>query len=731
MNSACWNRMPYNCVMSHMSSLLLFILMVLPLHSHSQNSDALGSKMSDNFNDALLKCEKLNEDKQYDLLAESALQIYDLTKESGTETDKLEAIYYLVRSNYYLRNYDITRNYAHEGIKLAQNTNNQDRLSYFYNLLGIVERRQDNYEKAIENYLRAIEVNRRIGDSTKIARNFNNLSICYQETGDYYNAFNSLNTSKEIRMALNDSMGLANVYLNLGNGFFDISDFESAYDNYFRASELYRSLNDEGMLVSSLFNLGLVYQELKEFDKALNYYNDALLHAIDSNDDEFMGIIYQNIGNLYGSKNDVSTALNYHRKAEEIFDTLQSLDQLAEVQLNMGLQLMQSNKLDSAKTYLYKAYDYVQNSASITDYINLMIELGHFHTLTGEYAKAKSFLSQSVKLAESTDYMELGSYANRYMYELMKKTNNPTRAIQHLEKYYFYKDSIDRNEQERNIENHRLRLDINKQENQIALLNKENELKSLEVEKAANQRKLFIILIAFMGLLAGGGFFLNQFTRKKNLLISKEKERSDKLLLNILPDETAEELKNHGKVKTKMYELTTVLFTDFVDFTKSFNDHDSEEVVKSVDYYFSAFDKIIEANNLEKIKTIGDAYMCVGGLPIPDTDNAIRVVKAAKEIIEFVESNIQDNSNGIIPFQIRIGINSGPVVAGVVGLHKFQYDIWGDTVNIASRMENASEPGMINISESTFELVEEVYPCNYRGKKELKNKGMMGMYFVQ
>ena len=709
----------------------LLLCMLFSFYITGQDEPLQSPKSIPSDKELLSQCIQANDEKQYDELAELAIQLYDMAHKASDKPLILESIYYLTRANYNLRNYDITRQYTTEGIELASSLDNKERLAYLYNIMGIVERRSDEYNKAVENYQSALEINRQIGDSVSIARNLNNLSICYQELGDYYNAFNALNTSKEIRLVLKDTLGLANVYLNLGNGYFDISDFESAYENYFKASELYKSINNESRLISSLFNLGLVYQELDEFDKALNYYNDALLHAIESGDDEFMGIIYQNIGNLYGSKDDVTTSINYHRKAEEIYDTLQSWDQLAEVHLNMGLQYLHSNELDSAELYLYKSYDYVKNNASINDYINLIIELGHYHTLKGDYNKARGFLTQSVKLAESTDYLILASAANKYLYELYQKTKNHNKAIQHLERYHMFKDSIDRNEQERNIENHRLRLDINKQETQIALLNKENELKSLEVERAANQQKLFLVLLAFMALLAGGGLFLYQFTRKKNLAISKAKERSDNLLLNILPDETAEELKNFGKVKTKRYDLTTVLFTDFVNFTKSFDHQNSEDVVKSVDYYFSAFDKIVEAHNIEKIKTIGDAYMCVGGLPIADDDNALRVVKAAVEIMAFVQDCFENPKDGIIPFDIRIGINSGPVVAGVVGLHKFQYDIWGDSVNIAARMESAGEPGKINISETTYNLVKDHFKCSYRGEKDLKNKGLMKMYYIE
>jgi len=175
----------------------------------------------------------------------------------------------------------------------------------------------------------------------------------------------------------------------------------------------------------------------------------------------------------------------------------------------------------------------------------------------------------------------------------------------------------------------------------------------------------------------------------------------------------------------------TVLFTDFEGFTRYSEHLSPEDVVKTIDFYFSKFDEIIEKFDLEKIKTVGDAYMCAGGLPIPSEDHAHKVVLAAIEIINFVNQAKSKLDLQLAQFDIRIGINTGPVVAGVVGSKKFAYDIWGDSVNIASRMESSSESGKINISENTYELVKDKFNCKFRGNIEVKNRGLLKMYFVE
>lgn len=224
----------------------------------------------------------------------------------------------------------------------------------------------------------------------------------------------------------------------------------------------------------------------------------------------------------------------------------------------------------------------------------------------------------------------------------------------------------------------------------------------------------------------------NSIVEKQKLEVEKQKQRSDDLLLNILPAEVAEELKANGHSEARNFESITVMFTDFKNFTNISEKMSPEELVREIDVCFSAFDNIIHKYGIEKIKTIGDSYMCAGGLPVPNNSHAENVVNAAFEIRNFIANyNKEKIAKGKLPFEIRIGINTGPVVAGIVGVKKFAYDIWGDTVNIASRLENNSEAGKINISESTYELVKDKFTCTHRGKIQAKNKGEIDMYFVE
>lgn len=210
-----------------------------------------------------------------------------------------------------------------------------------------------------------------------------------------------------------------------------------------------------------------------------------------------------------------------------------------------------------------------------------------------------------------------------------------------------------------------------------------------------------------------------------------EREKSESLLRNTLPESIADELKREQKVQPRHYDDVTVLFTDFKGFTQIAESMGPQELVSELDECFRTFDGIMKTHGLEKIKTIGDAYMAAGGIPAESHDHPVRTILAALEMLAFMESWKKEKAaEGKPCWEIRIGIHTGPLVAGVIGTEKFAYDVWGDTVNLASRMESSGAPGRINISESTYEKVKRFFECEHRGPIQAKNKGEVHMYFV-
>ena len=276
-------------------------------------------------------------------------------------------------------------------------------------------------------------------------------------------------------------------------------------------------------------------------------------------------------------------------------------------------------------------------------------------------------------------------------------------------------------------------LHINRLRDSMLLSKQEMDIQMAETKLQINkgQRNLLLALATIVVILGISFYARYRGIKRYSAIIENEKKRSDDLLLNILPGPIAEELKQEGVAQARQHKEVTVLFSDFKNFSRIAATLSPEKLVADLDYCFKEFDKIIEKYQLEKIKTIGDAYMCAGGLPVPDPEHPKRVVQAALEMQVFLENwKMEKRSAGEPIFEARLGIHTGPIIAGVVGVKKFAYDIWGDTVNVASRMESSGEAGRVNISATTYAMIKNEFSCIPRGKVPTKNFGEIDMYFV-
>ena len=397
---------------------------------------------------------------------------------------------------------------------------------------------------------------------------------------------------------------------------------------------------------------------------------------------------------------------------------------------SMGMVYAIQGKDEPAKSNLREAITALEvhrDYSAIADYLTYLSDIS---LKQKDLNSALTHAERSLELAQEYGLKKEISDASLQLSEVYEMIGNSTKSLNYYKNYIKFRDSVNNIEKVREMANLQADFQVSQKQTEVDLLNKESEIQLL---KDKRQRIIIYATVLALVLIFVLLFFLYRrysFVKETNTIIEEEKNRSDTLLLNILPKETAQELKETGHVEAKKFESVTVLFTDFKDFTRSSADLSPERLVRSVDYYFSKFDGVMEKHGLEKIKTMGDAYMCTGGIHLNKEDHAIRMVHAAFEIVRITEEvKIKDQDN-IMPYEIRVGINTGPVIAGVVGTQKFAYDIWGDTVNVAARMETNSETGRINISENTYELIKDEFECEYRGKMKVKNKGMMKMYYV-
>ncbi|MDH5413196.1 MAG: tetratricopeptide repeat protein [Flavobacteriaceae bacterium] len=502
-------------------------------------------------------------------------------------------------------------------------------------------------------------------------------------------------------------------YLQKGNALMRKGDLSKALESYVEATKFAKDEKTDKDLGKIYIAIGDVYSQMGDFNTAIRFYHNALkIHKNTKNKKDSIAYAtgLENLGDLYNldlAKPD--SALIFFNESGAIFTALKSKSELAYNLGNKGLAYAQQGKDIMAEENITKA---IEMLTELGDYYPICVYLTYMsdmYVMRNDYQAAFKYAHESLELARQYGLKEQISDANLKLSELYEKTGDAISSLKFYKDHIIYKDSVKNIASIQQMANIRTDLEIAQKQIEVDLLNQQKRNKNI----------LVFTMIFVLGWTA-------YFYRK----IVGEKKKSENLLLNILPTGTAKELKETGKVQAKKFDAITVLFADFQAFTRYSQELSPRALVKTVDYYFSNFDKIIEKHGLEKIKTIGDCYMCAGGLPFETNDHSLKVVYAAFDIAQFMEKAKNLNEEDIAHFDVRIGINTGPVVAGVVGIKKFAYDIWGDTVNVASRMETNSQAGKINVSENTYQLIKDTFDCEFRGEIDVKNKGMMKMYFV-
>lgn len=504
-----------------------------------------------------------------------------------------------------------------------------------------------------------------------------------------------------------------------------LGDIDKAVKAAIGALNTARQLKDEMKESGMLNNLATYHQDQGNFEEALRYYRQSLVISQKRKDDYGIGLTLGNIGTLYGSKNRDSSVYYYKRSLpylKKIEDHEGRIGALGWMMNNIGSSFEEAGNIDSAFHYYFKSMELRESINHVLGQYLVLHDIGELYYKQGEPKKALTYLERSIKIGRENGF-KYGlddSYLERS--EILESQGEFKSALKDYRKATELKDSLINEKNRKMIMRQSLQYEYAKKKIADSVeFAKAAEIKDLEIQKQrANLIKQRVALASSIG-----GLLL---ILALAFSIYRGKKRSDELLLNILPSETAKELKKTGSAKARQFDKVTVIFTDFKDFTLLSEKLTPQELVAAIDECFQTFDKIMEKYGIEKIKTIGDAYMAAGGLPVPNQTNAVDVVKGALEMRDFIVHHKEEK--GEKAFEMRIGVHTGPVVAGIVGIKKFQYDIWGDTVNTASRMETSGEPGKVNISGTTYELVKDEFLCEHRGKIKAKNKGDIDMYFV-
>ena len=558
--------------------------------------------------------------------------------------------------------------------------------------------------------------------------------VFYNLRGDNQKAMDFYSRALVLAKELGDKGSIAQSLQNIGSFYSSIGDYPKALNCQMQTLKLFEETGDRNGVGNTLGNIGIIYNYMDNIPMAMDYYERCLAIAEEVGDQQLIANTLGNMAGNYTSMGDPARALEYLTRSLKIYEDIIDIQGIAWINQNLGEWYISQHDYP-------KAMDHIQRGLKIFEEIGdkkgasaSLVVLGNLYKDQNNRVKESEACLRALQLAREIHSFKEQSLACQCLYGSYKAMGKGDLALEYHELMLAISDSLQLEETTRQLERLELRQVMLK--DSIAAVEKERLMEEAHKEEVRkkNQTRNILAGTGLLFLILAGGFYSRwHYIRKSKAVLQVEKDRSENLLLNILPEEIAHELKLKGKADARDFDMISILFTDFKGFTNASSTMSAQDLVAEINTCFEAFDTIVGKYKIEKIKTIGDAYMAAGGLPLPSNDSVKNTVHAAIEMQEFIISRVKaQHERGLPAFEMRVGIHTGPVVAGIVGVKKFQYDIWGDTVNTASRMESNGEVGKVNISQSTYELIRDDADFTFeaRGRIEAKGKGELEMYFV-
>ncbi len=579
----------------------------------------------------------------------------------------------------------------------------------------------------------AVELWTRTGDKADVAFGNAYLSELLISAGHVREALSRLNVCLTYHREARDSIGMMNDHAALGRARDVLGDFAGALDHYSAALHWGERTASLEVVARVLNNIAVIYSQQGLQDTAVNYFKRAADTYGRSPFPHAAGKPLTNIADILCEQKRYEEALLYCARGSALARTNE--DGYADLLVTKASIHRGMGGLDSALALAGKAVSSLDRSTGVSTRVRAHVEYGLALCAKGFTKQALEQAALSKAISDSTDVDLSGRERMAYLFsEIYAKTGPAELALKYYKEHQALIDSVHNDPTARKLRY----LELRKQEITDSLRSAAESLDVARVhadEMSSERDRKRLLLFGGVSMLIGAcGLWIRlRRTRKGKREAERERDLSDTLLRNILPGEIAEELKNTGGATARDIDQVSILFTDFKGFTQLSEQLTTQELVAEIDICFKAFDGILATHGIEKIKTIGDAYMAAGGLSAPLRNSARDTVFAAHDMQEFMQRyKAEREGQGKPAFEMRVGIHTGPVVAGIVGVKKFQYDIWGDTVNIASRMESSGEVGQVNISEATLALVSDEPSLSFtpRGKVQAKGKGELEMFFV-
>ncbi|MGK2860429.1 MAG: tetratricopeptide repeat protein [Chitinophagaceae bacterium] len=576
--------------------------------------------------------------------------------------------------------------------------------------------------KAIKLALQAKEISSEINYGKGEATALKNIGMVYYLRGKYVETLDYWNQSLQVFEKLNDNNGISNMLNNIGAIYFNQGADAKALEYSLKSLQIAEKIGDTLRMISALINVGSIYHNKKD-PVALDYLLKALPMVENSGNTEAYVVMTGDIGEIYFDNYNDEKALEFFQKSIAAAGTKLST---AFSYNGIGKVYLKEGKFTEALQSHNKAQDIAEQFDDKLQIIRSLRGIADVHVMQKNIPLAINYYSKAKVIAEGLDDVKI-ELKDLYqdMASAYSQNKDYSSAFLYQSLYSDIKDTLYNIESKKKLNQLQFDFELGKKEVEI----------SLKEARIESERQARIGVTIGLGLLLIIAFIIyrNYLQKSKiNKILDKQKDQIEHLLLNILPKEVATELQTSGKSKPRHFEDVSILFSDFKGFTAIADKLSPGQLVEDLNECFVAFDSIMEKYSLEKIKTIGDAYMCAGNIPSPDPDHIYKIIKAAMEIQSFMQKhNTMRLDKGLQPWEIRIGLHVGPVVAGVVGKKKYAYDIWGGSVNIASRMESNGTPGKVNVSAFMYEKIKDRFQCTYRGKIHAKNLGDLDMYYVE
>jgi len=588
---------------------------------------------------------------------------------------------------------------------------------------------QEDLDKAMSLAVQAKEIAEKVKFYKGKAYALKNMGLVYYFQGKYLETLGYWNESLEIFEQIKDEIGIANLLNNIAAIYVDQGDDARALEYSLRSLQLSEKAGDKLRILSALNTVGSIYFNKKAtWDKALGYFIQALPLCDEIGDKNALGTISENIGEIYFEKNDFANSLLYFNKS---LAALENTVNSSFAYNGIGKLYLKEGDYTKALNYHQKALTIAENFSNKKNMVLSFKGIANVYTAQNDYPAALMYYKKASTIAEEIKAAPDLKDIYHLMADAFAKTEDYRNAFKYRSLYADIKDTLYNIETDKKLGSLQFDFDLEKKQSQINLLTKDKALTDLQLKRQKFAKNAFMVGLALIMMIALLIFRNYRIKVRTHKILDRQKGEIESLLLNILPSEVANELQVYGHAIPRNYEFVSVMFTDFKGFTAIADKMSPEELIQELNTCFIAFDDIIGKYGLEKIKTIGDSYMCAGGIPTADEHHVENMVKASLEICHFIRQyNQKRNLEGLESWDLRIGIHVGPVIAGVVGKKKYAYDIWGSTVNIASRLESNGMPGKVNISSSVFELIKDKYSCSYRGKINAKNIGDIDMYFL-